>query len=336
MDIQEILAQKLGNKLFFNEPLSRHSTFKIGGPARFFYLATSQEELIQAIQLARELKIRYCVLGGGSNVLFSDEGFWGLVIKNQFSSIEIKEVLGKGAHIIVSSGTPTALVLNRALEENWTGLEFLDGIPGTIGGAVVANAHAYFLGNLYNTPRTIFQHIHKMTVLTPQGDLAEIDPSKYEWKTNGSNISTTGDIVVRVCLDVVKGVSLKAKQYLADYMEFRKEKPYSRYPTAGSIFKNYILKKDETISIKDIDADRLEKISKQLKNGIIPAGWAIDVCSLLGHKIGDAQIWPKHGNFIVNLGQATAKDVIALINLCKKTVYDNLGIQLQEEVRIIN
>lgn len=336
MNVQEILEEKLGGRLFFDEPLSRHTTFKIGGPARFFYLATSAEELVEAVWLARNLKIKYLVLGGGSNVLFPDEGFYGLVIKNQASSIEIEEVIGKGAHVVAAAGTPSALVLHKAHAEDWTGLELLSGVPGTIGGAVVCNVRAFYLGSFYDKPTSMNERLHSLTVLTPEGEVVERDPDSYEWTATGSNITQTGDIVISAAMNVTKGVPLEAKRYLESYAEFRQDKPYIKHPTCGSIFRNHMLREGETMAGKGASPEELERVQKFLDKGVVPTGWAIDICGLRGEKRGGAQVSATHGNFIVNLGNARAADVLELINLCKDRVYDKLGVRLQEEVRVIS
>lgn len=340
MSYQNILEDALGEKLFLREPLSRHTTFRVGGPAKFFYLATNEEEFLQAIRIARKLAIPFYILGGGSNLIFPDHGFSGLIIKYQYSQIEIQRVLGSEVvYIYASAGTPTGTVLHRALKENLSGIEFLAGIPGTIGGAVVANAHAFFLGGFLETPKTFIEVIDKICIFTPEGDVQTVSPGRYTWEITGSNVKETGDIILGVFIRLKEGVSLDAKRYLKEYEEFRRDKPYTKFPSAGSIFRNYIFKdEEERNSVQTVGACHgmpLQRVQTFLNRGILSAGWLIDVCGLLGQRIGDAQISPEHGNFIVNLGKATASDIFSLIDLCKKSVYDKFGIKLELEVRIV-
>ncbi len=336
-NLDEILESELLGQLFFNEPMSRHTTFRIGGEARYFYLATSEEDFLRAINATKKLSLPFYILGGGSNVIFSDAKYNGLIIKYQLSNIIVQKIIGsKKVFLTVSAGTPTGLVLNKALKENLTGLEFLAGIPGVIGGAVVANAHAFFLGKFYDYPKTLVEHIEEIEILTQYGTREIVSPERYEWTLHGSNVEEFGDIILRVKLRVEEGVPFSSEEYLKEYEEFRRDKPYTKFPSAGSIFRNYSLKQGEEVkNFSTISEKDLSRVQSFLNKGILPAGWLIQMCGLLGHTNGSAQISAEHGNFIVNKGNATASQVLALIDLSKKSVYDRFGILLQEEVKII-
>lgn len=298
------IVKKIGKiQVKRNEPLAKHTTFDIGGPADLFYEAKTSEELVKAVKLARKLKIPYFILGGGSNLLVSDLGFKGLAIKVKTFGCRVKNKV-----LITETGTPTAYVLNTALNNDLTGLEFLSGIPGTIGGAVFCNARAHFLGDFLKKPVSIGDVVSKIEVLTPNGMIKKFSGRHYPHTLSQSSIKKSGDIVLSVEFRLKKGISKKAKQYIKDYKEFRRDKSYQNYPTPGSIFQNPPRKS---------------------------AGWLIDQCGLKGKQIGDAQISPQHANFIVNLGKAKAKDVIQLIKLAKKEVFKKFGIKLEKEICLI-
>lgn len=286
-----------------NEPLSAHTTFGIGGPADLFYEGKTTDELAGAIKLARKLKISYFILGGGSDLLVSDAGFRGLAIRVKTSDCRVKNGL-----LSAEAGTPTAYVLNTALKNDLTGLEFLSGIPGTIGGAVVCNARAHFLGDFFKKPLSIGDAVTRIEILTPDGEIKKFPGKHYPHTLSSSSIRESGDIILSVEFKLKKGVSKKARQYIKDYKEFRKDQPYQKYPTPGSIFQNPPGK---------------------------AAGWLINQCGLKGKQKGDAQISSKHANFIVNLGKAKASDVVQLIKLAKKEVFKKFGIRLKEEICLI-
>jgi UDP-N-acetylmuramate dehydrogenase len=191
------------------------------------------------------------------------------------------------------------------LKNDLTGLEFLSGVPGTIGGAVACNARAYFLGKFLKKPTCVGDVLKKIVVLTPQGKFNQYSGSHYPHTLSESSIKKSGDVILSVVFELKKGVSQRAKQYLKDYESYRQDKPYRQYPTPGSIFQNPAGKS---------------------------AGWLIDNCGLKGKIIGQAQISPQHANFIVNLGKAKAADVLALINLAKDQVKKKYRLTLKEEI----
>lgn len=286
-----------------DESVGKHTTFGIGGSVDLLYEARTKKELIKAVGLARKLKIPFFIFGGGSNLLVSDLGFRGLAIKVKTFGCRVKN-----GRLSAESGTPTAYVLNTALKNDLTGLEFLSGIPGTIGGAVICNARAHFLGDFLKKPLSIGDVVKLLEVLTLDGKIKKFPGKYYRHTLSESSIKKTGDIILSVGFELKKGVSKKAKQYLKEYAEFRRVQPYQKYPTPGSIFQNPPGK---------------------------PAGWLIDQCGLKGKRIGSAQISPQHANFIVNLGKATADDVVQLIKLAKKEVKKKFGIILREEISLI-
>lgn len=354
----ELLKTNLGeNRVKEYEPMSKHTTFRIGGPAEFYFEAESIEDFIRAITICRQDKFlknpediteddskrvaelekqkgkstpkpaspyglgrspfgsklggkkesRYFlpsfILGGGSNILVSDRGVQGLTIKVKASKINF------GGDIVEAyAGTPTGYLLQKVLDTDLTGMEFLNGVPGTIGGAVINNAKSFFLGQFLKNPKSISEIIYDLTVMTKEGKVMTRNVSDYEWGLTHNNISENGDIILVVRFKLQKGLSKEAEQYLKEYNAVRHQKPYMKYPSAGSIFRN-----PEGMS----------------------AGKLIDECGLKGEKRGEAQISEEHGNIFINLGNAKAVEVRELINLAKEKVLQKFNISLQEEIRYI-
>jgi len=262
-----------------NVPLAPYTTFKIGGPAKYFYEAKSKEDLVKAIKAAKETGLPFFILGGGSNVLVSDKGFDGLVIKLQATSYKLPQPRqakrgGQATKIVADAGVLLSKLVDESARAGLTGLEWAVGIPGTVGGAVRGNAGAFGVS---------------------MSDVVK-------------NIRNYEDVILSVELELKKGDREKSKKMIKEYLEYRDKRHPLEYPSAGCIFKN--------------------------PKGDF-AGHLIEKCDLKGTKIGNAMVSKKHGNFIVNLGNAKAKDVIKLINLCKKKVREKFRIELKEEIEYL-
>jgi len=256
-------------KIQKNIPLAEYTTFKIGGPARYFFVAKTNQDLIKAVEFAQEKKLPFFILGGGSNLLISDKGFAGLVI-----AINNEHLTVNNNVIIAEAGVKLAELIKVSLENNLTGLEWAIGIPGTVGGAVKVNA-ACFNGEM--------KGLVKKT--------KKID-----------------DIIIFVELELKKGSQEKSKEIIKEVIRKRKEtQPIGQF-CAGCVFKN--------------PAGQF-------------AGQLIEECGLKGKQIGRAMISQKHANFIINLGNAQAKDVKKLIQLIKKSVNKNFKINLEEEIEYL-
>lgn len=292
------IAQQLKNELpdlRENEILAPYTTFKIGGPAKLFFAAKSNEDIIKAIKLARDLNIKYFILGKGSNILVSDSGFDGLVIKMENQNFEIKDNI-----IIAESGLPLQKLLGEIIKHNLSGLEFVVGIPGTVGGAVA--------GNVGTTKEWIGSKIKKVNILDFENNVKEIPKSQCDFSYRCSKFKNNDkDIILSAEFKLDKSTQDKIQKLISKYLENRINQP-TKQPNAGSIFKN-----------------PPEKAAWKL----------IDEAGLRGKKIGGAQISEKHSNFIVNTGNAKADDVAILISFIKQQVRDKLGIQLQEEIKYI-
>ncbi len=330
-ELREKLVEVLENEL-----LANHCTFKIGGPARYFFVAKSREDVVNATKVAKKLGLPFFVFGGGSNVLFSDEGFDGLVIKVRSMRCEVQN----GGVIVAEAGIALSTLVKVAAEEGLTGLEWAVGIPGTVGGAVRGNAGAYghAIGEVVENAEVMrFQNSDSRFVIYKKeeckfGYRESIFKHTIKHFDSLENQSEIKYIILKVVLKLAMGDKDKIKEEMEKVLKAREEKiPIE--PSAGSFFKNVevtdeIIKTIKEYAHEDVPADYITK-------GKIPAGWLIDLCDLRGKQIGGAKISKKHANFIVNVGGATAADVITLASLVKMKVRDEVGVQLEEEVEYV-
>ncbi len=280
--------------------LKKYSTFKVGGKAKYFITVRKIEKLIEAIKLARGLKVRFIVIGGGSNILFDSKGFDGLVIRNKCEKVKIK----KGGIVEVLSGTSLKKIIKKCVEHSLEGLEPLYGIPGTIGGAIFGNAGAY--------GSSISDFIEKAEILDSEGKRVSLNRKEIEFGYRDSSFKRSNAIILSVTLLLKKGRKREVLQKVKEIAKRRRAKT-PPFPSAGSFFKN-ILREDGT------------KIS---------AGALIEKAGLKGLKIKNAAIWKEHANFIVNLGKANSSEILSLAEKVKEEVKSKFGVQLVEEVIFI-
>ncbi len=311
-------------------PLKEYSTFKIGGPAKFFCKVKNLDELEEAMEWAKKKNQKVFVLGGGSNVLFSDDGFDGLVIK--IANDEMKKVKSEGEKelILCAAGVPLAKIVNYSLKKGLSGLEWAIGIPGTIGGAIRGNAGAFGgeMKNSVKSVRCIELDISKKST----GKLQEFEKEDCCFDYRNSVFKQSGNLLIWDCiLNFEKKDVGKLQEEVQELISKRREKQpeLMQYPSAGSVFKNPVASKKAR---EEFEKDKEIKC----KDEKIPAGWLIERCGLKGHKIGDAMVSDKQANFIVNTGEATAEDVAILISLIKTKVRNQFGLQLEEEIQIVN
>ena len=298
--------------------LARYTTFKIGGLAKYFFLAKSKEDIIRAIKAAKKNNLPFFILGGGSNILVSDKGFDGLVIKIQKSKIKMQNDNAK-FKIFCEAGTLLAKLVSKSLKVGATGLEWLIGIPGTIAGAVYGNAGAY--------GHSISESVVGVQVLTCKGKVLNYTNKDCQFAYRSSIFKKNKEIILEVVFQLTKGNKEKSQKQIKKYLTIRKNK-IPIYPSAGSIFKNI---EQRTMNNKQLKLIPKEKI----KNDMVPAGYLIEQCGLKGRQINGAKISQPHANFIVNLGRAKAKDVIALIELCKREVKNKFKVNLEEEIQYL-
>jgi len=307
--------------------LKDYTTFRIGGPAKYFLRTSDKKELKKVLEKAISLKINFYVMGGGSNLLFSSEGFDGLVIvfkvENLYResfAIDKKEIEGE-SFITVDTTIPLSSLIMEL--KNYSGLEWAAGIPGTLGGAINGNAGAF--------GTSIADCIETVDVLEIDGaDVIEKTFKKKDclFAYRSSAFKNNPSIIaVSARLKLVRSTNEEVMAVVKDYISKRSKKNPKGF-SAGSVFKNYFGKLDGSV-LKD-HSEFLEFNEK----GIIPAGLLIESCGLKGKIIGGAKISEEHANFILNFENASSDDVIGLINLVKKSVKEKFLIDLREEIQI--
>jgi len=318
--MEEHLKQIFGDKLKKNEILAKHTNFRIGGPADFFVEAISGDEIVEAVKAVEAAGMPYFLLGGGSNVLISDDGFRGLVIKIANRQVEIN-----GTTVTAGAGALTSMVAGKAIRAGLTGFEWAVTIPGTIAGAVVGNAGCY--------GGEIGEVVKSVKVLR-QNEIVELskEDCNFQYRESIFKSPDNNDVILEVVLGLEECDSEKCRQKADEFIAKRKASQPFDNSSAGCIFKNYTFQNEEEVSkLKEA----LDVSEAMLANKSISVGWLIDQLGLRGVGVGDAAVSDKHGNFILNKGQATAKDVTELIGLIKQKVGDRVGIELEEEVRVI-
>ena len=302
------------DKIKNNVNLAPYTTFQIGGPAKFFVLVDSKEELQEAINFAKTNNEPYFILGGGSNLLISDNGFAGLVIKinNQDISIE-EDVLTTGA------GAKLSEVVAWSANAGLSGLEWATGIPGTIGGAVRGNAGA-FGGETSANVLTV----ECFDTKTGEFKILDKDECAFFYRTSIFKIDTD-KIVWQIKLQLAHGEADKILAQMEEILTKRLSRQ-PKEPSAGCVFKNLL-------SAEEL-ADKLA-ISDRIRGGKLACGLIVEKLNLKGQQIGGAKISDIHANFIVNANEAKAGDVQALINLVKQEAKDKYNLSLEEEVQYL-
>jgi len=278
--------------------LKDYTSFKIGGPAKYFFKVKTREDLIKKIQMAKELNLPFFILGEGSNLLVSDNGYKGIVIKMEDSSISC-QVNIEEHKITAPAGMKLADLVKFSVGKNLTGLEWAVGIPGTIGGAVRGSIQAF--------KKSIKETIESIEAL----DVSKLEIKNYKTKDckfdyKESIFKENKNLIILSCVfKLEKGNKEEIKKKIEYFLDYRRKNHPLDFPSAGSIFKNPENKK---------------------------AWELIKKCGLEGKRIGNAQISKKHSNFIINLGNASSKDVLDLINLAKEQVKNKFGIEIEEEI----
>lgn len=315
-----------------NIRLADHSTFKIGGPARFFCTIRDTDELQEALDSAIQNSLKVFIIGHGSNLLISDKGFDGLVLKMESQTLSSRET-ATGVEIHLGAGIPLTRLSLDMQKEGLSGLEWSAGIPATLGGAIANNAGANGkdISSVLNTVDVFELQTDENGVLTGF-DLKQLEKAECGFAYRKSIFKDTKRFIIfSATLELERGEATKIKEETLRSIENRRVKQPLEFPNIGSIFKNPILtpKEQEDLS------ERYPQFQDICKNGTVPAGWLIELCDLKGKKIGGAAVSEKHANFIINTGNATAEDVLALISLIKQKVRDKFGVQLQEEIEYV-
>ena len=290
------LIKHIGEDIVYkDEPMSKHTTFKIGGNAEVYVTPKNAAQIEKAISICKEENIPYLVMGNGSNILVRDGGISGVVIKigNEFSDIKID-----GQSVKAQAGATLYTLCAKTLEASLSGLEGLMGIPGTVGGAVYMNAGAYGY--------EIKDYLKSITALK-EGNIAEIIINDGDMGYRTSILENKDIIVFEACFELPEDDGT-AKEIAKELMDRRCSKQPIEYPSAGSTFKR--------------------------PNGEY-ASKLIDEANLKGYKIGGACVSEKHAGFIINTGGATAKQVLELMEVIKAKVYETSGVMLQPEIKIV-
>ena len=285
------------DRVLVDEPMKRHTTFRIGGPADFFLLPSTVDEVRGILEICREEELPYFILGNGSNLLVSDKGYRGVIIQlyRNFSNISVE-----GNEICASSGALLSQIAAAARNASLTGFEFAGGIPGTLGGAVFMNAGAYG-GELKDV-------LKEAVVMTEQGEILTLPVEKLDMGYRTSRIKKAGYLVLEARLVLEQGDMDKIRDITKDLTEKRVSKQPLEYPSAGSTFKR--------------------------PEGYF-AGKLIMDAGLRGYQVGDAQVSEKHCGFVINKGNATAADVLTLIENVREKVQEQFGVTLEPEVKFL-
>jgi UDP-N-acetylmuramate dehydrogenase len=288
------------NGVFLNEPLSKHTFYRIGGPADRLIFPKTSEDLSITLEEARAKDIRVFVMGQGSNLLVHDDGFRGWVIRMTKFNPKIK-FNSELQTVETSAGIAISQLLRECALQGWGGLEFLAGIPGSVGGAVVMNAGTH-LGESA-------QALSKVEVIR-DGKLMSVEGADLKFQYRSNQFLNPGDVIISASWRIQKDSPERVKQKLDELLARRKGSQPIQFPSCGSVFKNPKLSGKQAWEI-------------------------VDSLGLRGARSGQAQISEKHSNWIINLGGATAQDVRSLIDLVKTRAQNELNILLEEEVQFL-
>ena len=283
------------DSILIDEPMSRHTTFRVGGPADFFVTPKAKEEVRDVICICKEAGMPYYIIGNGSNLLVSDAGYRGVIVQIYK---EMNEVKVEGDLVKAQAGALLSGIAAKALGAELSGFEFASGIPGTIGGACVMNAGAYG-GEMKDV-------LESVTALTGEGKIIELGRNELELGYRTSVIAKKGYIVLGAVLKLERGDGEKIKTYMDELKEKRVTKQPLEYPSAGSTFKR--------------------------PEGYF-AGKLIEDAGLRGFQVGGAQVSEKHCGFVINRDHATAADIMELMRQVQIRVKENSGVDLEPEVK---
>ncbi len=281
----------------FNEPMRHHTTLRVGGPADAFVTIHTLDELRKVVRFAHERDLSILVLGEGSNLIVRDGGIRGLVLR---LSGELTKINFDTQEVEVGGGTYLPHLVVKAAQRGLGGLECCTGVPGTVGGALISNAGTAeeFIGD----------RVKRVTLLTHDGDLRIVERDELKFGYRHSNLKELGLVVVSVVMNLSHDEPKAIMERIHRRWRYRWETQPVNMPCAGCIFKNP-------------PGER--------------AGRLLDAAGLKGVRIGDAQVSPVHANFIVNLGNAKAREVLELADLMRRTVLDKFGVNLEYEVQIV-
>jgi UDP-N-acetylmuramate dehydrogenase len=293
--LRQGLKELGSNFLKEKEPLAPYTTFKIGGPAKLFFIASSIENLTQAIRIAYELNFPFFILGGGSNLLVSDEGFSGLAIKN-----ECRKIIIDDCQITAQSGASLADLIELARKNSLTGLEFAVGIYGTVGGGICGNAGAY--------GSSLGQFLTKAVLLAPPGEIKNVGNDYFEFEYRGSKLKQNSEILLSATFQLKKGDEEEINEKI-NKIQKEREIRIPKEPSAGCYFKNI-----------------------EAKQGKISVGFLLEQIGAKSLRINDAAVSKEHANILINQGNAKAKEIRKLADILKEKVFEKFHLHLKEEI----
>lgn len=318
--IHQQLIGTLGDQVKVEEPLARYTTFKIGGPADYFFDAKTQQELIDAIATARKLGIPFFIVGGGTNILIGDRGIRGLVIKNSTRSIGMKGMrgsIGSGntagmVFVEADSGVSINKLVRFTIEEGLGGLEMHLGLPGSVGGAVYMNSK-------WTKPEGyVGDRVYQAKILTKHMEVQTVPQAYFRFAYDYSTLQRNPDIVLSVTFALRTEETSQLWTIANASIDYRRLSQPQGVFSAGCTFKNI---------------SKAQAIKAMTPNLTTSAGFLVDNAGLKGTRVGDAEISPVHANFIINRKSATAQEVVELIEIARSAVEQKFGVRLEEEIR---
>ncbi len=310
---EALLRRELGDALLTDEPLRHHTTFRIGGPADYVVTARTTDVLVQALRLAHQLGMPVFLLGGGSNLLVSDDGLRGMVIRNACERVEFD-----GTAAFVEGGADYLEFIGTCRDHALAGLAYAAGIPGSVGGALYGNAGCY--------GQDVGARVIECTVATLDGASVETHPAPwFEFAYRDTRLKREPRVILSCLLQLEAGDRAAIQREMDEKLEIRRVKhpEWRTEPTAGSYFKNLP------------PGFQVPGLPHSPGTHRIPAGALLDACDARSLRVGDAAVFAKHANILVNAGHATARDMLTLAELMKARVREKFGVELEEEVMFL-
>jgi UDP-N-acetylmuramate dehydrogenase len=297
---REILSESLGSSLKLIEPLDRYTTFGVGGAADFFSEAKTIHDLIRSVEAAQQARVPLFILGAGSSVIFSDVGFHGLVIRNEAESIqEIATEVAAKVGLLIASGTSLAKLVRFAVEKSYTGMESLAGLPGTVGGAVVANSGSSGV--------SISESIESVRIIDATGKTRTLTRGDCNFSSGSSRFSGRGEVILEVRFNLIRSAPSEVAQKISALMQLQMSE--SKEPRSIPIFN----------PVEGEDPGRL-----------------IEAIGLAGHQIGGVEVSASHPNFMKNLGHATSENVAEMLAFLKRRVKEKYYYELKEDFLVVD
>lgn len=290
-------------KIIFQEPLKKHTTFKIGGSAGIWFEPKNKADLIKVLRFAKKKKIKTFTIGAGSNLLVKEKGFDGMVIS--LSSPFFTRINSTGVLLEAGAGAHISKIIQYCLKNSLSGFEFLSGMPGTVGGSISVNVGTHSPED-FSEMHSIAELLRSIEILDDKDRVKKVSARNIKFSYKKSSLKNV--IILSAVFDLEKSNKREINRQIHKYLDYRKKTQDYGHPSAGCIFKN--------------------------PRGV-SAGFLIDACGLKGEKSGKAMVSKRHANFIINLGQAKAKSVLKLIKIAQKEVKNDFGIDLETEIEIL-